>query len=422
MAKKTSKKTKSKRNKKKGFKYQSRSKQDHDRSSSESSGQFDAYIRDGIPAFRPHDGANRIRVLPPTFEDPADFAFTILVHYGIGADEQTYLCRKMIGEDEECVICDEQARLMKEGEADDAADFKHRKRKATWLIDRKAEESDPLFWAMPFGTWKDTVLVCKDEDGEVIELDHPEEGHDVMFTKEGAKKRTKYTGVRLGKQRPIVPDEDDMERILSFIQENPLNEVLVFFDNEYLQSVLEGQVTRSDDDDDEDDDEEEEEEKTRRRKKTKSKSKKSKKRDEDEDDDDDEDKDDDDEDPDEDPDEMPDEDEIRDMDEDELEELVESQDLDVDLSDYKSLKKKVKAVLEAIEEEELETDPGDDDDEDKDDEDDDEEEEEEKSRRRKKTKSKKKESSASRLKDAARRARKTTKTKKDKRKTSKRRR
>ena len=269
MAKKTK-----KRNKKKGFKYTSRSKQDYDKSSSESSGQFDAYIRDGIPKFKPHDGSNRIRILPPTFEDPSDFALTLQVHYSIGADEQTYLCRKMLGDDEECAICDEQKRLSKEGEADDASSFKAKKRKALWLIDRKADTADPLFWAMPFGTWKDTVLVCKDEDGEVIELDHPEEGHDILFNKEGAQLKTKYTGIRLGKQRPIVSDEDDIEKILSFIQENPLNEALVFFDNEYLQSILEGQATSSDDEDDdedEDEDEEEEEKKPKRRKSSKKK-------------------------------------------------------------------------------------------------------------------------------------------------------
>ena len=52
MVKKTSSKNKSRRSKKSkktGFKYESRSKQDYDRSSSESSGQFDAYVKDGIP-------------------------------------------------------------------------------------------------------------------------------------------------------------------------------------------------------------------------------------------------------------------------------------------------------------------------------------------------------------------------------------
>ncbi len=363
MAKKT---RHSKKNKKTGFKYQSRSKQDYDRSTSESSGQFDAYVKDGIPIFKPHDGKNRIRVLPPTFEDPESFALTLLVHYGIGPGEfgQTYLCRKMLGDDEECAICDEYGRLIKEGESDDASDFKNKKRKATWLIDRKGEDKDPLFWAMPFGTWKDTILICKDEDGEVIELDHPEEGHDITFNKEGAAKKTKYTGIQLGKMRPIVPDEDEMGKILEFIQENPLNDVLVFYENEYLQSVLEGQVATSDDED-EDEDEDEEEKKPRRRRKS---SKKSSSRDKDEDEDEDEDG--------------------KDEDDDE-----DDEDEDEDGKD--------------------EDDDEDDEDEDEDgkDEDDDEDDEDNEDR--------KKGSSASRLKDAARRAKKTTKSKK---KTSKRRR
>jgi len=44
---------------------------------------------------------------------------------------------------------------------------------------------------------------------------------------------------------------------------------------------------------------------------------------------------------------------VEDMDEDELQELIDEHDLDVDLDDYKKLPKKVAAVLEALEEEDL---------------------------------------------------------------------
>lgn len=60
-------------------------------------------------------------------------------------------------------------------------------------------------------------------------------------------------------------------------------------------------------------------------------------------------------------------DDILEMSEDDLEEVIEEFDLDVDLDDFKSIKKKRKAVLEALEEEGDDDDSDEDDDEDEDD-------------------------------------------------------
>lgn len=132
---------------------------------------------------------------------------------------------------------------------------------------------------------------------------------------------------------------------------------------------------KSKSDDDEDEDEDEEDEKPKKGKK----SKKSKSDDDEDEDEDDEPKSkkgkgkksksrDDDEDEDEDEDEKPSKkskskgkkkpkklsrDDVEDMDEDELQELIDEHDLDVDLDDFKKLPKKVSAVIDALEEEDL---------------------------------------------------------------------
>jgi hypothetical protein len=142
---------------------------------------------------------------------------------------------------------------------------------------------------------------------------------------------------------------------------------------------------------DSDDDEDDDDDTPKKGKKSKSKkSSKKKSRDEDEDEDDeDEDEDerpakkgkgkksksDDDEDDDDDEDEKPSKkskskgkkkpkklsrDDVEDMDEDELQELIDEHDLDVDLDDYKKLPKKVSAVIDALEEEDLLEDEDDD--------------------------------------------------------------
>lgn len=84
---------------------------------------------------------------------------------------------------------------------------------------------------------------------------------------------------------------------------------------------------KSSKDEDEDDEDEDDEPKSKRGKKTPAKSKKKPKK--------------------------LDRDDVEEMDEDELQELIDEHDLEVDLDDYKKLPKKVAAVIEALEEEDL---------------------------------------------------------------------
>ena len=345
--------------KSKKFKYQERSKESWKKNQDESSGNYDTYLKD-VPKFKVADGKNRIRVLPPTWDDADDFAYTLLVHYGIGAEDQTYLCLAM--KDEPCPICEEAIRLQKDGEGEEAKLFKNKKRKLVWLLDRKNEDEGPMVWAMPFGTWKDVQQVCVDEDGEVLQLDHPDEGYDVLFNREGQGQRTKYTGVKLGKSRPILEDEDENTKVKDYIAERPLDSVLQFYDAKYLESVLAGGTPSKDDDEDED----EEEEKSKKASKKKSKSddddetpKKDKKRqrsrlkdDEDEDESPKKaskkkaDEDEEDEDPDADM-EDGDEPDFDEMDADELQEFIDDKELDVELDEDDGIKKQRKQVAKA---------------------------------------------------------------------------
>jgi len=166
-----------------------------------------------------------------------------------------------------------------------------------------------------------------------------------------------------GKKAAAEPDFDDMDedelREAYLEQELGTKKEAKKLDEDELREALEeaaeasskkskGKKSKSDDDEDDDD-------KPAKGKK----SKKSKSDDEDEDDDDD----------------KPakgkkskgkkkpkklDRDEVSDMDEEELQELIDEHDLDVDLDDYKKLGKKVSAVIDALEEEDLLEDEDDD--------------------------------------------------------------
>ena len=366
---KKSRRTGSKR-KKGGFQYKSRSESDYNKKASESAGNYDSYLQDGVQMYKPHDGKNHIRICPPSWPDADDFALTLNVHYSIGADQQTYLCPKTFDGNAECAICNEHERLNKEGETDDASHFKSKKRKGFYLIDRRGDDKEEVFWSCPFGTWQDIIMVCKDdEDGSIIEVDHPYEGHDVLFNKEGQALKTKYQGVRLGKPKPIFKEDDDTEELLERIQERPVPDILKVYDNEYLEGVLEGTIFESDDDDDDEDDDDEPRRKKRGKKRATKKSSRSRRRSRDEEDEEDEE-----------------EDEEDEGDEEEEDEEDEEEDEDEE------------------DEEDEEEDEEDEEDEEEDEEEDDEEEEEETPRRRKR--SGKSSGASSRLKRAASRAKK----------------
>ena len=265
--------------KREAFEYKSRPKEKWKEKANEGSGNFDRYVADNTSTFKARDGLNRIRVLPPSWKNPDDFAYTLQVHYGVGPDEQTYLCPKMKGES--CPICAESSALQKAGETEDAKSLRSRKRSAVWIIDRKAEDEGLQFWPMPFGVHRDACLAAEDEDGEILEFDHPEEGYDLIFHKEGIGKRTKYTGLKLSrKPTPLSEDEDQMQKWLKYIQDHPIPNLLKFYDADYIGEVFAGNRSSKEETKDEDldsdvdvDKDEDEDEDETPRKKSKSKSK-----------------------------------------------------------------------------------------------------------------------------------------------------
>ena len=263
MVKKTSKKKTKKTKRRKGGKfagYQRRGKDTWKQKAQESSGNFDRYVFDNVARFAARDGRNRIRVLPPTWPDADDWGFTLFVHYGVGPDEQSYLCPKEM-KNEECPVCQEVAQLVKAGETDDAKKLRAKKRFAAWVVDRKDEGDGAQFWAMPFTVRQEAYAAAEDEDGDVYEFDHPDKGYDVLFQKEGSRDRTRYTGVKLSrKSLPVSDDPDEQQRWLNYITEHPIPDVLKFYPADYISGILSGGVSSDEDEEDLDEDEDEEEE------------------------------------------------------------------------------------------------------------------------------------------------------------------
>lgn len=189
---------------------------------------FDKFVRDGVKMWKPKDGLNTVRVLPPTFvqeEGKEHWGLDLKVHYGVGPDRQSYLCSHKM-RSEACPLCEERAEAQRAGDDQFAKELDSKTRVLIYLVDRDAESEGIQAYAMPQGLDRDLVKVVVDaRTGEVLPIDDPYHGYDVSFTKSGQGIKTKYEGVQIARREsPLANDA-----ALKFAMENPLDTILEFF-------------------------------------------------------------------------------------------------------------------------------------------------------------------------------------------------
>jgi len=238
-----------------GFKYRGRTAEDVSRRAKQSSGAYDNWSEGDTIPFKPKEGENCIRILPwisgenPDVEKYTEkwgnhWGIDLLIHYNVGPDNGSYLCLdKMKGE--RCPICQARHEATDEDEADK---LKPSTRILCWVIDRNDEKSGPKLWSMPLGVSQDiSASSTVKGSGEALLIDHPEEGYDVYFDREGEKLKTKYKRIDVARESsPIHDDQKIQQRWLDYVEENLLPNILVFYDAEHIEKVLFGQGEQRD--------------------------------------------------------------------------------------------------------------------------------------------------------------------------------
>ena len=225
------------------FKYRSRTTDDLEKSQKQIDGSWDSYIKSDFPLFKPSEGKNNIRILPATWEDTEkwknSFGIIVHTHYGIGADNTTYLCPEKMKFSKSCPICDERTRVQNSGDKDYLSSLYVSRRLLVYLIDRDNEEVGPLIWAIPKTVASEIIDESKDiEDNEALPIDNPDEGYDISFIAVKAGKRNcEYRKIRLARDPSTLFEDDDYtDEVLSFLMKNPLPEVLNCYDAEYIEN------------------------------------------------------------------------------------------------------------------------------------------------------------------------------------------
>lgn len=238
-----------------GFTYRQRSAESVRKRAEASTKDFDSYLKDSIRMFKVNDRDNTIRIVPPTWPEAEHYGLDLHVHYGIGPDEQAYLClKKMKGED--CPICEERDRARRAGEDEEyVKSLEPTRRTLFYLVDRDNEKEGVQAWAAPFSKIDQAIVKVSIDrkTGDTLPIDDPEEGYDIEFEKTGKGMNTQYVGVAIARRSSPLGDK----RWLDFAIENPLPDQLVYFDYDHLAKAFGGggrHTNRSDKDRDDRDD------------------------------------------------------------------------------------------------------------------------------------------------------------------------
>src|SRR5258706_1691035 len=135
----------------------------------------------------------------------------------------------------------------KDGNKKLADSLKPSKRVGFYLVDRLAEDAGVQFWAAPWTVDKAFCGIAIDEDtGAATMVDHPDEGCDIRFYKEGTGMTTKYPAekMRVLKPSPLSEDENLANEWLGFVQEHPIPDMLNFYDYDHIAAAFEGHTPR----------------------------------------------------------------------------------------------------------------------------------------------------------------------------------
>lgn len=230
------------------FKFQERNPEDVKRHAERQGNRFDSPIKEGFDMFRPRAGDNAVRILPPTWEGAKHFGYSIWVHPYVGADKSTYVCpRKMLSKT--CPVCDASDQARADGDGDEADALKPQERYGYWVLDRDADDPlHPYFWLVSWTMDREITSHTIDKrNGGFLYVEHPETGYDFFFQRIGQMLKTRYQGMQFDrKATPICDDPDDQDEVLDFVTDNPIPDILNYYDSKHLERVVLGTKSEKD--------------------------------------------------------------------------------------------------------------------------------------------------------------------------------
>ena len=234
-------------------------------------GNFDNPVIANIDMFKARQGDNYIRFLP--IPDSSEYGMDVWIHRRVGSRQSDYPCLKEMSpkKDKPCAICDAYDKAVQHGEGDEAKKLKAAHQHWVWILDRNGDEpNQPVLWRMSWTQNRDVSKVTMNKRNEsVIGIADPDTGYDLSFVREGEGLRTRYSAYQVDRDdTPITDDIKTYDQVLDYVEDNPLKDIINFYDNDYLTKIMSGTQEEPDQDLDDGDDEEENEQLPRTRRRT----------------------------------------------------------------------------------------------------------------------------------------------------------
>ena len=234
------------------YKYRDRDVKDVKERAEQQGGAFDKYTDSAIPVLK-MGKSHTLRILPPAEDWDVDkwgnqWNIPIYVHYSIGPDKGTYLCLEKMDKGP-CPLCEARASLtLEEGEQDP---LRPSKRYLAYVIDRNDEREGPQLVSLPWTFEREIQSLSLDDQEGLLKIDHPDEGYDISFSREGKGVQTKYVGTKIARAAsPLHPKAKIQDEWLDYVNDHPLYKVLKFETYDYLDKVYRAKAAKKEDDKD----------------------------------------------------------------------------------------------------------------------------------------------------------------------------
>jgi hypothetical protein len=214
---------------------------------------FDSFLRDGVDTWKPKEGDNAVRILPPRWDKAEHYGLQIFVHNNIGPDNSSYLCQRKMN-NKRCPMCDAYATARDSGDEEDAKQLRFSERYLYYILDREDTKSvHPVVWSVSNTQDREIgAQAVQRKTSVVLFIDGEDDGYDLSFKRSGQGLATRYTGYQFDRDpSPICESEKTQQRVLDFITENPLPDLLRFYPLDYLTKLVSGESATKDEDEDE---------------------------------------------------------------------------------------------------------------------------------------------------------------------------
>jgi hypothetical protein len=217
-------------------------------------GGFDNFYKEGTKLFKPHKGANLVRILPPGWSKPKHYGFPVYVHGNVGPNNRQYLCllpqNNPGSPHKRCPVCDALYDLGTRATQQDRTDLKPKLAYLYYVVDRDAEKEGVQVWRTSGRSNSEIAVQSMDRRNRaVLNITHPDKGYDVEFTRVGeGRTQTRYHGFMVMRESSPLSDSDKrQEQWLDYVYDNPLPDILVFHKPERIEEEFYGRAREDED-------------------------------------------------------------------------------------------------------------------------------------------------------------------------------